>query len=608
MFDLKILYFLFGFFCMHQFNYIFGTGDAAVKFFGRENKFEKIDEYVEPCPTELPVELREEETPEDEKVVETAVNLSDKLQKYVKEKTYIENPKKKSTYLHIPRKPEIGKKISPTNPPELQKKIDEALAKKPKTLDPLIVSEHALKRSSTVNIASSIMQALDVRNTKIYPERRLVSHVSSCSCKSKTMKVWDFDEILEGETKRKQIRNKQYQNYLQDNYFETHAPPLLRGQPNIPLEYVSFGLQTEPFSSFILPLKIHLDENEMVTINIACSLGTVTNSGTKESVGKFNKTPRTYTPRVFDARRMTDICYFRVTRLATSEKFVASFPVEIRRINLPWLAPRTGNEFKDKVTVVAKSFMRYACLERFLDSLLKYYPGVEVIIADDSPTEVYKEIDTKKYPTVRQYQMPPHSGWFAGRGLAISQVKTEFFLWMDDDFVVEKNTSLDYLLEVIESTGYDLVAGTTTNADEGWGKYNNFDIQRTEKGFCYARRETDHLPIPGYPGCMAMDLVRNFFIARTATAGKVRMDPHFITTGHKEFFIDSIGKLRIAGCSDVVITHDPQGCDGRTEEYAQYRFPERTPELEEEYEERVTRLWHHRSFIKCYEEHYPVYQ
>ena len=43
-----------------------------------------------------------------------------------------------------------------------------------------------------------------------------------------------------------------------------------------------------------------------------------------------------------------------------------------------------------------------------------------------------------------------------------------------------------------------------------------------------------------------MDLVKNFFIARTATAGKVRMDPHFITTGHKEFFIDSIGKLRIA--------------------------------------------------------------
>ena len=139
-----------------------------------------------------------------EKKPDKVAALKEKLDKYVQEKTDRENAKaaKKAkasrTYEHIPRKPEIGMKISPTNPPELQTKIDEALAKKPKTLDPLIVSEHALKRSSTVNIASSIMQALDVRNTKIYPERRLVSHVSSCSCKSKTMKVWDFDEILEG--------------------------------------------------------------------------------------------------------------------------------------------------------------------------------------------------------------------------------------------------------------------------------------------------------------------------------------------------------------------------------------------------------------------------
>ena len=66
MIDLKIIYFLFGFFCMHQFNYLFGTGDAAVKFFNRENKFESLinskSDFVEPCPTKLPIELREEST------------------------------------------------------------------------------------------------------------------------------------------------------------------------------------------------------------------------------------------------------------------------------------------------------------------------------------------------------------------------------------------------------------------------------------------------------------------------------------------------------------------------------------------------------------------
>ena len=101
-----------------------------------------------------------------------------------------------------------------------------------------------------------------------------------------------------------------------------------------------------------------------------------------------------------------------------------------------------------------------------------------MIIADDSPTEVYKQIDTKKYPQVRQYEMPPHSGWFAGRGLAISQVKTEFFIWMDDDFKVEETTDLDHLLEVIENTGYDVVAGIPSNDDDSWAKFNNLDLQR----------------------------------------------------------------------------------------------------------------------------------
>ena len=30
--------------------------------------------------------------------------------------------------------------------------------------------------------------------------------------------------------------------------------------------------------------------------------------------------------------------------------------------------------------------------------------------------------------------MPAYAGWFAGRALVISQVQTEYFIWVDDDF------------------------------------------------------------------------------------------------------------------------------------------------------------------------------
>ena len=56
--------------------------------------------------------------------------------------------------------------------------------------------------------------------------------------------------------------------------------------------------------------------------------------------------------------------------------------------------------------------------------------------------------------------MPENSGWFAGRALLISQVQTEFFVWVDDDFEFTAETNLEKLVEVISKTGYDVIGGS----------------------------------------------------------------------------------------------------------------------------------------------------
>ena len=38
--------------------------------------------------------------------------------------------------------------------------------------------------------------------------------------------------------------------------------------------------------------------------------------------------------------------------------------------------------------------------------------------------------------------------------------------------------------------------------------------------------------------CYVSDIVSNYFIARTSTAGKVRMDPLFSQRAHREWFLD----------------------------------------------------------------------
>ena len=52
--------------------------------------------------------------------------------------------------------------------------------------------------------------------------------------------------------------------------------------------------------------------------------------------------------------------------------------------------------------------------------------------------------------------------------------------------------------------------------------------------------------LPGYEKCQASDIILNFFIARTLTAGTIRMDGLFKQISHREYFLDGIGKLRIA--------------------------------------------------------------
>jgi len=105
--------------------------------------------------------------------------------------------------------------------------------------------------------------------------------------------------------------------------------------------------------------------------------------------------------------------------------------VTIKRLHMPILATRFTTSFKDSVTIVTKTFLRYKCLERFLDSVNRFYPGIQVIVADDSPDEDYKRIDTFKYPFVKQHRMPKGAGFFAGRALGMVEIKKNIFLFIE---------------------------------------------------------------------------------------------------------------------------------------------------------------------------------
>ncbi|XP_070553779.1 beta-1,4 N-acetylgalactosaminyltransferase 1-like [Ptychodera flava] len=240
---------------------------------------------------------------------------------------------------------------------------------------------------------------------------------------------------------------------------------------------------------------------------------------------------------------------------------LASIHVHIKRPQRPWLYdPGESGNINSKVTVITKIFERYSAVKRLISSVHKFYPGITILIADDS--EFPEKI---QLPNVKHYIMPFADGWFAGRNLLVSQVRTKYFLWVDDDFVFTNGTRLERFVEKFEhpNVTVDHIGGTF--GDE-FGRVSGkskclgcrvLEFQYgDEEGDCLAIRvERKYHQVSEFPQCFWADGTTNFFMARTNSVRKIGFDPFFERSGHSGYIIDTLGKLRIMGCTDVNIVH-----------------------------------------------------
>uniref|UniRef100_A0A8D0AL02 Glycosyltransferase 2-like domain-containing protein n=1 Tax=Sander lucioperca TaxID=283035 RepID=A0A8D0AL02_SANLU len=238
------------------------------------------------------------------------------------------------------------------------------------------------------------------------------------------------------------------------------------------------------------------------------------------------------------------------------ENHEAVFPITIKQPQLPVLHDMgTGRNINSHVTIATKTFLRYPQLKLLLSSIRRFYSNIEVIIADDSfePEHITGE-------HIRQYLMPPAQGWFAGRNLAVSQVTTKYFLWVDDDFLFTENTKIEKLVEVMEAVPELDVVRMRMIGNGRW-----LLVQEVSR----------EVPITsGYPRCFLASGVVNFFLARTDAVQRVGFDPKLQRVAHSEFFMDGLGSLLVATCDHVSIDHQPKtGNDKDKAHYARFRNP-----------------------------------
>ena len=96
---------------------------------------------------------------------------------------------------------------------------------------------------------------------------------------------------------------------------------------------------------------------------------------------------------------------------------------------------------------------------------------------------------------------------------------------MDDDFWLDSDANIQYMVDFLDKTGFDIVFGSINKAEtSNWERFNKLVLEPAEDGFCFNRVLLPNtIPVKGFEKqCHVVQIARNFFMGRTLTAGSVR--------------------------------------------------------------------------------------
>eukprot|EP00698_Gefionella_okellyi_P024428 TRINITY_DN8607_c0_g1_i1.p1 TRINITY_DN8607_c0_g1~~TRINITY_DN8607_c0_g1_i1.p1 ORF type:complete len:642 (-),score=116.64 TRINITY_DN8607_c0_g1_i1:49-1974(-) len=213
------------------------------------------------------------------------------------------------------------------------------------------------------------------------------------------------------------------------------------------------------------------------------------------------------------------------------------------------------------VTFVVKTFERPDCLRRLVASIPQRYRNVRVLIVDDSRAPIK---DPPASHVIQYHWVGFDVGLSAGRNELVRLVETEYLLLLDDDFVFNDETRIEWLLDVARADAADIIGGCIE------GEQSSFSLERplrqqsllrvTESVRCH-----DPASNVGYPvaynseqfTCWRTDMVNNFFLASKAALERVLWDPQLKLGEHEDFFlrVKALG-LRVVACSGVRVAND----------------------------------------------------
>lgn len=194
---------------------------------------------------------------------------------------------------------------------------------------------------------------------------------------------------------------------------------------------------------------------------------------------------------------------------------------------------------RENVTFIFKSFQRQPMARRLYRNIQKYYPGVRVVIADDSekPLEL-------SGPGLEVVHLPFNSGLSRGLNQALARVQTPYAIRMDDDELLTPDSVFhEHLLFLMEHPEVDLVGvmprnlnslGTPEQGAQAYYRQNMADAPKQLRIPHGTRIAGKYIVLGKVP---------NIFIIRTEAYKQIGYDDNIRMMDHNDFFFRSAGNL-----------------------------------------------------------------
>lgn len=203
------------------------------------------------------------------------------------------------------------------------------------------------------------------------------------------------------------------------------------------------------------------------------------------------------------------------------------------------------------VTFIYKSFERQYMAKRLFRNIQKYYPGAQVIIADDSSTPL--KINSA---FVKIIQLPFNSGLSYGLNRALAEVKTPYTFRMDDDELLtplsKVNEELNFLEEhnEIDLVGIQACSAPFPEKPQNKAKrYMRFNMRNAPKPLIIphmTKIDEDHYVV---------GKISNTFLVRTDKYKQIGYDDNIQRIDHHEFFYRAAGNIVSAMDTSAFVFH-----------------------------------------------------